>query len=419
MHDGASEPVPSSQGGRMNIIDSDSKVDLLFQLKWNSTNSTHTDCYQAIQANIWRDIFPTALSERLIGAQAGDNVILEFTGGQVISPYSKRELKEIKHSQFSSDRGQKSAVRPQVGRFYPKGVLKDMSGVFKDNIAPFRCVGINNGHLWVDFNHPLSDKDLRLSTIIGKVEPKRIERGGTSIDWIERLTQGPGMQARWRDVASDFLSASAFERQDSQADDAFYAKPRLVQHLDDTAISMVKNTYDRFLSDGMQVLDLMSSWQSHIPERHRLDRVIGLGLNQDELRHNPQLDQYVVHDLNKDSGLPFDTGTFDVVLCTVSVEYLTDPFSVFSEVARVLKPGGTFVVTFSNRWFPTKSIRIWAELHEFERMGLVLEYFMQSGKFEDLHTYSMRGLPRPHDDKYFPEFVYSDPLYAVWGSKAV
>jgi len=401
----------------MNIIDSDSKVDMLFQLKWKSNQATHTDCYQATQANIWRDLFPEALSERLLGAQAGDNIILAFSGGQIIPNYSDKDLKNIKRRQFSAERGNNTAPGPQVGRFYPKGVLKDIAGVFKDNITPFRCVGINNGHLAVDFNHPLSGKDLRLSTIIGKVEPKRIERGGTSVDWIERLTQGPGMQARWRHVASDFLTAPAFSRQDSQVDTVFYAKPRLVQHLDDTAISMVKNTYDRFLGDGMQVLDLMSSWQSHIPERHRLDRVVGLGLNRDELKQNPRLDQYVVHDLNTESKLPFETDTFHVVLCTVSVEYLTDPLAVFKEVVRVLKPGGYFVVTFSNRWFPTKAIQIWSELHEFERMGLVLEYFMQTDQFEDLHTYSMRGLPRPHEDKYFPEFVFADPLYAVWGRK--
>jgi len=403
----------------MNLIDTDSKVDMLFQLKWNSNYATHTDCYQAIQANIWRDLFPLALSERLIGAQAGDNIILEFSDGQVVPNYNAKELKKVKRSQLRTGRGGKPAVRPQVGRFYPKGVLEGITGVFKDNIAPFRCVGINNGHMSVDFNHPLSDKDLRISTIIGKIEPKRIERGGTSIDWIERLTHGPGMQARWRDLASDFLTASAFQRQDAQPDTVFYTKPRLTQHLDNTAISMVKNTYDRFLGDGMHVLDLMSSWQSHIPERHRLDRVVGLGLNHSELQRNAQLTESVVHDLNTETELPFETNTFDVVLCTVSVEYLINPLAVFAEVARVLKPGGYFVITFSNRWFPTKTIKVWTELHEFERMGLVLEYFIQSGQFDDLHTYSMRGLPRPHDDKYFPDFVYSDPLYAVWGRKPI
>jgi SAM-dependent methyltransferase len=179
---------------------------------------------------------------------------------------------------------------------------------------------------------------------------------------------------------------------------------------------MVTNTYDRFLGDGMQVLDL-SSWQSHLPGGHHLGGVVGLGLNKGELDRNPRLTESIVQDLNADPNLPFDADTFDVVLCTVSVEYLIDPVAVFDEVSRVLKPGGYLVITFSNRWFPPKVIQIWTELHEFERMGLVLEYFMQNGAFEDLHTYSMRGLPRPHDDKYFPEYFYSDPVYAVWGRK--
>ncbi|MFO7713822.1 MAG: class I SAM-dependent methyltransferase, partial [Desulfosarcina sp.] len=81
-----------------------------------------------------------------------------------------------------------------------------------------------------------------------------------------------------------------------------------------------------------------------------------------------------------------------------------------------LQPNGHLIITFSNRWFPTKAIGIWKQLHEFERMGLVLEYFLQTG-FQDIQTYSIRGLPRPKDDKYFPELRYSDPVYAVWGKK--
>jgi SAM-dependent methyltransferase len=102
-------------------------------------------------------------------------------------------------------------------------------------------------------------------------------------------------------------------------------------------------------------------------------------------------------------------------MCTVSVEYLTHPLAVFSEVARVLRPGGRFVVTVSNRWFPPKAIRVWKELHEFERMGLVMEYFLLSGAFRRLQTQSMRGLPRPADDKYAHQLMHSDPVYAVWG----
>jgi SAM-dependent methyltransferase len=191
-----------------------------------------------------------------------------------------------------------------------------------------------------------------------------------------------------------------------------------VQHIESTAIEMVKNTYGRFLRDDMQVLDLMSSWTSHLPENLRLKRLVGLGLNDRELKENPRLTEFVVQDLNANSMLPFESHCFDAVLCTVSIEYLIDPLAVFTEVSRVLRPDGYFIVTFSNRWFPTKAIRIWQELHEFERRGMVLEYFLRSGGFKDCQTYSIRGLPRPHDDKYYPKLAYADPVYAVWGQKA-
>jgi SAM-dependent methyltransferase len=249
------------------------------------------------------------------------------------------------------------------------------------------------------------------------VEAKSIERGGNSVDWMELLTSGPGMQARWRGGQSDYFSPGAFNREDETPDALFYGKPRYVQHIDTTAIEMVKNTYGRFLKEDMKVLDLMSSWQSHLPENLNLERVVGLGLNENELRKNSRLTETVVQDLNKNSKLPFDSNIFDAVICSVSVEYLVDPLAVFAEVGRILRPDGYFILTFSNRWFPSKAINIWKELHEFERMGLVLEYFIRSGGFENLQTYSIRGLPRPHDDKYYPDLWYSDPIYAVWGQK--
>jgi ubiquinone/menaquinone biosynthesis C-methylase UbiE len=123
----------------------------------------------------------------------------------------------------------------------------------------------------------------------------------------------------------------------------------------------------------------------------------------------------VVHDLNLKPELPFADAHFDAVLCTASVEYLVKPDAVFRAVRRVLKPGAPFVVTFSERWFPPKAIQLWTLLHPFERLGLVLDYFRRSGQFSELGTETARDWPRPADDQYAGQYVFADPLYAVWG----
>ena len=398
-------------------IDTDSIVDVVFHLKWKSDAAIHADGYQASRINIWRDYLPPSLLDEMKGKQTGERLEIHLKAGEVLPPFDEQNLIQLKSDQFDRQRVLDTTTNPGVGRFYPKGMLKNVAGVFSANVEPFRYVQSNNGNMTVDFNHPLSGKDLVLSAVVGKVEAKESERGGSSVDWMEVLTTGPGMQARWRDSQTDYFSPGAFARDDENPDALFYGKPRYVQHIDTTAIEMVKNTYGRFLKDDMQVLDLMSSWQSHIPENLNLGHTLGLGLNERELKKNSQLTESVVQDLNVNPRLPFESNSVDVVICSVSVEYLIDPLAVFEEVSRVLRTDGHFIVTFSNRWFPTKAIKIWTELHEFERMGMVLEYFQRAGGFKTLQTYSIRGLPRPHDDKYFPDLTYSDPVYAVWGQK--
>ena len=399
------------------LIDSDSTVDMVFHLKWKSDGVAHTDGYQASRINIWRDYIPPSLLEEINGKQAGERFELKLSSNDFIQEYAKQSLFQIKSKQFDPQSTPGTQANPAVGRFYPKGILKSVAGVFRANVQPFRLVHVNNGNMMVDFNHPLAGKDLILSGVVGKVENKETERGGSSVDWMDVLTTGPGMQARWQGQQTDFLSAEAFARDDETSDARFYKEPRLVQHIDDTAIEMIKNTYGRFLKDDMDVLDLMSSWQSHLPEKLSLRRLVGLGLNGLELKKNSRLSEHVIQDLNLSPVLPFESDSFDAVVCTVSVEYLTNPLAIFEEVSRVLRTDGYFIVTFSNRWFPSKAIRIWKELHEFERMGMLLEYFIRSGGYKNLQTYSFRGLPRPHDDKYFPDLIYSDPVYAVWGQK--
>ncbi|MBT8398638.1 MAG: class I SAM-dependent methyltransferase [Gemmatimonadetes bacterium] len=210
----------------------------------------------------------------------------------------------------------------------------------------------------------------------------------------------------------------AFRREDESADASFYQQPRLVSHLDRTALNTVERLVAGLIvEDDPVVLDLMASVDSHLPSRRRFSKVTGLGMNEEELRANPSLTDWVVKDLNADPTLPFADGTFDVVLNVVSVEYLTRPVEVFEEVGRVLKPGGIFLVVFSTRWFPPKVVRVWEDAREEERLGIVEAFFRDSGAFASSEYFISMGLPRPEDDRYFSLGVPSDPIFAVFAEK--
>ena len=157
-------------------------------------------------------------------------------------------------------------------------------------------------------------------------------------------------------------------------------------------------------------------WQIHLPENYNLS-VTGLGLNRLELRKNPILNDHLVHDLNETPLLPFSSNTFDAVVCSLSIEYLTRPREIISEISRVLVPEGKIMLSFSNRWFPPKVTRLWLELHDFERMGLVLDYLLDNNTFSELCTFSARNWPRPADDRYAGDIVASDPVFVVAGIK--
>ena len=388
-----------------------------FSLSWQSFAVKHTDCFFARKVNFYRDILPQKITELLLGKMAGDTIELPSIMKEIVSPFAQDNEFSIDQRQFDRLYTALGKTEPRVGRFYPKGLLKGLHGIFKGNIEPFRCAGISDTTITVDFNHPLSQKDGKLIMTIKDIRRKEGEIGGSCTEWLEMITSGPGMQARYCGNPTDFFAGDPFARTDEYEDAMFYTEPRLATHIDNSAAFVIENLYGEILKDGSKVLDLMSSWRSHIPQNVKLDSLIGLGLNPEEMLQNRQLTDHIIHDLNRKPLLPFVDNEFSAVICTVSVEYLIHPFEVFREIARILKPDGYFIVTFSNRWFPPKVVKIWTELHDFERMGLVLEYFLQTDSYKNLETFSMRGLPRNEDDKYFPETLNSDPVYAVWGQK--
>jgi SAM-dependent methyltransferase len=191
----------------------------------------------------------------------------------------------------------------------------------------------------------------------------------------------------------------AFIRYDDTPDDLFYRQPRFVEHIDDVAIADVERIYRERLPAGGEILDLMSSWVSHLPADVAYARVAGLGMNAAELAGNPRLDAAVVHDLNAEPVLPFPDASFDAATICVSIQYLTDPVAVLRDLARVLRPGGPAIVTFSNRCFPTKAVAIWQALDDEGHLKLVSRYFHDAGW---PHVEQLRSEPRE-----------ADPLYAV------
>ena len=193
-----------------------------------------------------------------------------------------------------------------------------------------------------------------------------------------------------------------FDRADPSPDANFYAPTRLVTHIDDRAIAAVGELYDE-LGVCNDVLDLMGSWISHFSSPPR--RLTVLGMNDAELAANPMATATVVHDLNEDPRVPFEDARFDDVVCCVSVDYLAAPIEVFRDVARVLRPGGRFVCTFSNRCFPTKAIRGWLMASDAERCDIVARYFALAGGFD-------RAVVDTRLEAV--GFGLGDPLFAVW-----
>jgi SAM-dependent methyltransferase len=196
-----------------------------------------------------------------------------------------------------------------------------------------------------------------------------------------------------------------FRRTDESPDELFYARPRFVTHIDDGAIAAVTTLYRIHLPPGGAILDLMSSWISHLPEDVDYVRVVGLGMNQAELAANPRLHSFVVHNLNADPQLPFVDAEFDAVTICVSVDYLNQPVAVLRECGRVTKPGGAIVITFSNRCFPTKAIAAWHAFDDVGHVNLVGAFLRATDVWADI-----QGIDASPPD--------GDPLYAVIARRA-
>lgn len=200
------------------------------------------------------------------------------------------------------------------------------------------------------------------------------------------------------------LPPEAFLKEDGGNDADFYASARLVTHIDEAATRALTAYYRAILPAGGVLLDLMSSWVSHLPPEVTYAEVIGQGMNAEELRANPRLSRSFVQNLNRNPVLPLEAESCDASLCCVGVQYLQRPSEVFTEILRILRPGAPFIVTFSNRCFPTKAVAIWRSLDARGHASLVRLYLERAG-FRDVDTEVLRDGSK------------GDPLIAVTGRR--
>lgn len=207
-------------------------------------------------------------------------------------------------------------------------------------------------------------------------------------------------------AAMDETKVHPFTRVDESSDEEFYRFPRRVVHIDDSAIAAVGAIYASYIAPGSAILDLMSSWRSHLPPTMKPASVTGLGLNREEMADNPALTAIVVHNINETPRLPFADASFDAAVMTVSVQYLVQPVEVFAEVGRVLRSSGPFIVTFSNRMFPTKAVALWRGASDTQRIDIVRRYFELSGAFDKIEAI---------DESRRDEDAPVDPVWAVIG----
>jgi len=202
---------------------------------------------------------------------------------------------------------------------------------------------------------------------------------------------------------------------DPSNDNDFYSVPRFVTHVDEGFIDQLTELYREKLQPDTRILDLMSSWISHLPEEMQFDHVEGHGMNYEELQKNSRLDSYFVQNINQNLQIPLKNEDFDAVLITVSVQYLQYPEAIFAEISRILKPGGLVIVSFSNRMFFQKAIAAWRDGTEASRVSLVKQYLKSIPGFSEPEVISRQSS--------VPNFlamlglVGADPFYAVIAEK--
>ncbi len=401
------------------MIDEKQNLSILIDVQWQDELATYKDSNFILKTNFWRDFYPAVFDYQIKRAELNQTLNINYAAGDLIeNNYSSSLIQTISIKKFNQYYSGPIAIQPTVGRFYPRGMIEGVADCFKMDNRPFRILSKTDDTLEIDLNHPLARYPIQVSATITDVFDANQQNGGRCNDIAETITtNGPGFQVPLASTPFDFSQGMPFSRKIEDDDAVFYDAIETIPVVDQAALEQLTLFYSKHLKDHSNILDLMAGPDSYIPEEVNDLDITGLGLKEKDLEANSALNQYTLHDLNKQPELPFDDQQFDAVICSFSVEYMTQPIKIFQQIARILKPGGVLLIGFSDRFFEKKAIGLWDDLHTFERMGIVLEYFRQAGEFEDLHTESIRGLIRHNNDPFINKNVFSCPMFMLSGKR--
>lgn len=394
-------------------MDKTNRAAVEFSLSYTSEIGRHTDRIYVEKVDFWRDIIPGSLGKQLETSKLNETIIENFPSGTIIKEFDKKLIRCFKKELFNED------ITPQPGRYYPVGHAWRGFDSFPNTAEPFRLMALENGSLVGDRNHPLAQKNVEISAKKLAVLSETNQRGGAINDIAELVSSnGPGMELPDQFDLHQTFGEEPFKRANND-DKNFYLQPRLTGHIDSLAAQQLTGIHAKLIKDNSNILDLMASCDSHLP--HNIDnlRVTGLGMNEKELQTNSRLQSHLVQDLNHTPRLPFEDESFDAVICALSIEYLTRPTAVIREIERILQPGGIVIISVSDRWFPSKEVSFWKDLHPFERMGYIIQLLRTRETFKQINTESVRSYPRPETDRHYGKTFVSDPLFAVWSYKQI
>lgn len=355
----------------MTVFNDNALGSLEFTVHWEKDGRSHEECFLGRRFNPVNDIFPRGMREALEGKRVGESVTITYEPRMCIPRHRESLVRTLPLHRLRPKTVQGKPIIPCVGRFYPQGHINGITDVYPDTLTPFRLTELTKTTFTADCNHPLARIPITITATIQHLEPRDVGTYGSLTHWREKTCDwGPGMQAMLDGAPPDFFLPFFFARLDATTEP--FRPPRL----DAAARANIDRTFGRFLADDMRILSPTVS----APVR-------------------PE-------------------GQYDALTCVCFMEYQTEPVAFLRYMLPHLAPGAPVLVAFSHSHDERRVIEGWTKLHEFERMGLVLEYLRQAGLDTGAGTVSIRNDWRDTGDPVFLEKKgVSDPVYVVYGHK--